>query len=499
MTAKYKATHSKGKYPELRRFGMYDKVYQPWRELLLTELIENFICYDTERRILVGDDNQTIYAYNGAYFEKINLNPIRFLQELIRRAFRLLEVGSNYQYNASEKIAKICCYTLTSSDEFAYRPNKRYIAFKNGVFDLKDGRVRDFSINYKPHIALNIDCKDSAVLVKDYASKYGLNDNNPARLWERKITEILPNKDMRDAFQMFCGILLADRNEVKFEYIAYLVGPGSNGKSVLASAITGVFGEEYISHFSLKQLFKDSDARVNIAALQGKLINLVGDLDAKDISGGDFKRAISGEKFQGRRNYGDPISVDFPPILCCANEIPESSDDSWGHHRRQLGIYTTSYQWGEKDKDPYLAFKLTTDDARQYIFTWIYEGYRKLIRNGGNIILGEDVLAAQRALQDHSNSGRCWWSEYNYTRVETPREKDPRWRSLGSLYEEYRAYADECGYTVIKRRREIADMLKSKGFDVKLGNIRRMSAGYEYCVGRLGIDTDDLGNLIENA
>lgn len=469
-----------------------------WVETLLCELFERHICFDKSKLVLVGEDGGTLYAFNGRYYERIGVKSDKFMTELVKRSMRELQIGAMYVQKCSEAIAKSIVSTLTSSDEYLYKPDRRYIAFANGIFDLEKGRLKQFDNKYRPYIALDMEYQDGKTLYQEYDKKYGVSrEKNPAKLWEWKIGEIIPNKDMRDAFQQFCGSLLVDRDSCKVEYICYLVGSGSNGKSVVASAIAGVFGDDFFSRFSLKQLFKDSDARVNIAALEGKICNLVGDLEAKDVdSGGDFKRAVSGEKFQGRRNYKDPIMVRFPPLLCCTNSLPESSDDSWGYHRRQLPISTTTHQWTEEDKDPMLGVKLTCADARRYIFTWIYDGYKKIMRNGGNIKLGEEVVKAQKRLQNYSNSARAWWSDGGYVLVGKPEErKDPRWRLQTELYAEYKAYAKEQGYAHEMKAAEVYSMIKSQGAVADV-NYKRAAGTMKFCVGRLGRDTTESGELI---
>lgn len=493
MERTFKETH-KGKTQTLVGLGRFGKAYSTWIDTLMADLFERHLCLDEEKRLLVGSDGGTLYAYNGKCYEQVDVKAEKFVAELVKRTMRLLEIGPMYVQSCPDKVARMVVGTLTSSDEYLYVPDRRYVAFNNCVFDLREGRTKGFALRYRPYLSIDVDYMAPDEAYRAGASEQGVG-GNPCRLWDAKIKEIIPNDDARDAFQQFCGSLLIDRDEVKIEYICYLIGPGSNGKSVAASAIAGVFGDRYFSRFSLRQLFKDSDARVNIAALEGKICNLIGDLEARDISGGgDFKRAVSGEWFQGRKNYKDPIMVRFPPLLCCANEMPQTSDDTWGHHRRQLPIYSTTRQWNEDDKDPMLTQKLTVPLARTYIFSWIYEGYRKIMRNGGNIRLGKDVTDAQTRLMGRSSSGRCWWGDKGYVRAVPAQRADPRWMRLADLYADYKKYAAECGYERQMKQTEIVAMLRNMGFRDK-ETIRKMAHGKEYCVGVMGVDSDDSGTL----
>jgi phage/plasmid-associated DNA primase len=357
------------------------------------------------------------------------------------------------------------------------------------VFDIVQGKLREFNIKYCTDIVLDIAYKDSKQCYIDNTAQ--------CKLWDKKIAEIIPNKEMRDAFKMFCGTFLIKRNELKVEYICYLIGSGSNGKSVVASAIAGVFGERYFGRFTPYDLFRSTDAKVNMAALDGKIGNLTDDLEDKDISGGAFKRFISGEKFQARRLYSEPILVQAPVMLCCTNTMPDTADDSYGHHRRQLPIYTTLKQFRDYDtdascvKDPYLTQKLTTPEARQYIFNWIYEGYKMIMRNGGNIVLGKSVLDAQEALKADSSPARRWCRDMGYVAVHTD-ALDPRWRSLSSLYAEFKDYAKRNGSVLTSTdSRLVSNMFKSQGFEW-----RKRSDGLYFLVGRLGEDTKATGELI---
>jgi len=456
----YVASHFAGELKEVicPYFGGKDSFVNKAK---VARMADAFGCVmrDAKQPLVYFGDSGQAYVYNGRYFEDVG-SAIPFFSEVFRRAMTMLKVRPVYCCYAPKDVARICVESVSSMSEFAYKPDRRYLIFANGVFDTKDGKLKEFSRRYVSDIVIDMDYNARAVSL----------------LWDRKLKEIIPDKDFRDAFQLFCGSLLINRNEVRIEYVCYLVGPGSNGKSVLAGAIEGVFGARYFSRFTPRQLFKDSDARVNIAALRGKIANLVGDLNEKDISGGDFKRFVSGEMFQGRRNYGDPIQVAAPPLLCCTNALPESADDSHGYHRRQLPVYTTRRQWTEEDKDPFLTKKLTETESRQAIFNWIYAGYKKVMNNGGNIELGEEVREAMEAMRDDSNPQRRWWRDCGWTTAIS--EETGSWVPLKEVYGDYGRYCEETGEEKLAAR-EISGLLKNLGVAQ-----RRSRGGMQFLLGK---------------
>lgn len=405
-----------------KRFGVGDKQIDKNKCASLA-MLYNRVMREGNYSLAYFDDMGVTYVYNGRYYERVG-DGSKFFGEVIRISLEKLGVIPLYCVFASRIISDRIIESLNSLVEFKYRPDRRYIIFTNGVFDLSTGRLNDFSPKY----------------VSDLVLDFAYNSRAGCLLWDIKIKEIIPEVDFRKAFQAFCGSLLVDRSKLKVEYICYLVGTGSNGKSVLASAIAGVFGDEYITRFSPKQLFRDSDARVNIAELQGKVCNIVGDLNERDISYGDFKRFVSGEIFQGRRNYKDPIQVRVPPLLCCTNSLPESGDDSYGYYRRQLPIYTTRHQWTQQDRDPYLASKLSALEARQYIFNWIYAGYKRIVKDNGNIELGDKVLMAIEDMRADSNSPRRWWRDCRYIMSPDGRDDLAKWYNASEIFEDYAVY-----------------------------------------------------------
>lgn len=458
----------------LKGSGHNDNMVMQWRVDRLRAIVRNLICEDKMKRFLSDGSKSAIYAFNGVCFVRVEDREI-FLKELLKRAFIELDLGEKYNDEYPAKaIAMSCLDTISSSDKYLYRPNRRYVAFRNTVYDVKNRHSVKPSVEQCPAIVLDLDYKDKDELYRECAEKYG-TFGNPCRLWDEKIAEIIPNKDARSVFQQWCGALIADKSQFKLEYCMFLLGPGANGKSVVSNVIASVFGKEYFSCFSFRQLFKDSDRNVNIAALVGKVANFIDDMDGKELSGGDFKRFASGGEFQGRVPYDKkPVKVIAPPLLCCANTMPETDDDSYGGQRRRLVVHTTTRAFTGEDRDTSLTYKLTRPEALMYIFHWIVEGYRIFAKNKGDIVMGEDMKKSQEIIMAGSNNMRRWWAENDYEAVKEC-DKDC-WRSLAELYDEYKAFAEAEG-SKQHARPELSAMLAQKGCFKQ-----RLQVGYGFCL-----------------
>lgn len=463
-------------------------------DAMLCDLFERRLCMSKEKPLLMSEDLQTLYAYNGERFEQITIRTDTFIAELAKRTLRELEIGSMYVQKSPRNMASAVIGTLTSTEEYIYKAERRYIAFSNGIFDLDTRKLKAFSPQYNPYLTLDIEYMTSDEAYRRGSNEYGMT-NNPCKLWDAKVKEIIPNSEFRDAFQQWCGSLLLNPQIYSREFCLYLVGPGANGKSVLANVVSQVFGERYFSHFTPRQMFKDSDRGANIASLRGKLANMVDDLNDKDISGGDYKRFASGQAFEARIPYEKrPITVYAPPMLCCTNQPPKQHDTSEGGARRQLIILANQHSLSPEEQDPELATKLTTPIGRAYIFNWIVQGYQKVIKNGGKIKLGEEVVKAMKMVADNSNNIRRWWSENQYIVITHPEKKDPRWKKLKSLWEEYQQFCEDEG-SLRRPKPDLIKFIRDKDFEDGR-NIRNVGGYVQYCIGKREYDTAENGDLI---
>jgi P4 family phage/plasmid primase-like protien len=118
----------------------------------------------------------------------------------------------------------------------------------------------------------------------------------------------------------------------KLQRAVMMLGKGSNGKSILADAVVSLFNRGDVATVSPQDLCREYDR----ASLQGKKLNVVADVSARELIGsGDIKMVINGDHLKGRHPYGRPFT--FMPVaghLFSANELPRTTDLSDGFFRR---------------------------------------------------------------------------------------------------------------------------------------------------------------------
>lgn len=441
-------------YPEPGAGSSDDRVNKRF-EGELCSLFEDYIYRDGSGYFLMSKSGKLV-VYNGLGYEEADTNTV--LHGIIKSVMLNLGIGVVYTTNSVKKIAEECLVQMSASHRYRFEPDRRYIVFNNCVLRLgmrqgeKDVRL-EHSTEYRTDIVLDFDFEPEAV----------------NSLWENFYVTTIPNGDNRRAFQEYCGALLADRNYYKIEYTCFVLGPGGNGKSVLVQAVSNVFGKGLISHFSPHQLFKSSQAMYHLAAVDGKLANICTDISPESFANGDFKSFVSGEPLSARHPYGrQTFEVTAPYMICCANEMPSSVDDTEGYHRRILPIESAQHTYTEEEKDTTLPIKLSAVECRQAIFNWCYEGFKRLRANGGKIEIGEAVKATQQAIKDDNNSARRWIRDRKYRKSGKSHviqdSKDSNWVSFKILYDDYKTYCAENNEGIPQKQRQIGRLFKSIGF-----------------------------------
>lgn len=461
--------------PSIENVGLTDERVNKRTEAGLCKSFRRYICGvegDDGCDYFKVDEDGMLYVFNGEFFELLLEET---MLEIIIEVMEDSNVGIVYQTGSAKMVKDYCLNRLKGDERCKFVPDRQYVCFKNGVLDLKSMKLRDFDVKYKTDIVLDFEYDPESRSV----------------LWEKVLGTTISDESMRETFQQYCGCFLADRREYKIEYITFIVGEGQNGKSIICKAVVNTLGPAVASSYSPEQLFKSNQMEYHLADINGKIVNYCDEVSNKDFSGGDFKQFVSGGAFTGRHPYSRrPTKVDkIPLMLCCANAIPPTTDDTEGYFRRFLIILAPNHI-EEKDKDPMLEMKLQAPEVKAAIFNWMLEGYRKFIANGGKIELSSSVKEVVDEMKRNANSLRRWIDSHGYYAAEPTDGYGEGWKSLKEWMSEYIRYCNDWNETP-KNKKAFTEMFKKMGFAC-----RRRSDGYWYYLAQK-IEVDEPETEIE--
>ncbi len=189
-------------------------------------------------------------------------------------------------------------------------------------------------------------------------------------------------------------------------------GEGSNGKSVLASLLSDLFGAERTAHLA-PQAMKERFSR---AQLFGAVINVVSEMPETDLLESDtLKAMISGDAITVEHKGEKPFRMrPRAAHFFAANKLPSSRDRSHGLWRRLVPI-EFHHIFTRSDRDPDLLNKLRSeyhllvpwslDLARLYIERQGYAHQDYIDTWRGNWRIETDALSAFIALKCEVTDG----------------------------------------------------------------------------------------------
>lgn len=335
---------------------------------------------DLFTRYIVGDDGDAIdryayadstfciYLYNGKHYERLEPKKFAFL---IRKAMTKMEMGVVYRHKSSEPIAKSITEDMISTGTM-WKPDSRYMVFRNGVLDTKDMTLHPHSPEYMTNIIF---------------ADLDFNPDADCPIFRKVVADAL-DKDTANVLQEMCGYLLFP--DSRHEKIGVLVGEGRNGKSVILNMISYALGEENVTHFGLQQITDASG--VFIANMVGKLANICHDSGnlIKVGNEGILKQYASGEPIMAKVLYHQPtITTNYPHSIIAVNALPVSADVSDGYFRRFL-IIDFPHQIPLNKVDRQLFAKMKPE--RMGVLLWIIEGMKRL--------LSESDFTESKAVED---------------------------------------------------------------------------------------------------
>ena len=229
--------------------------------------------------------------------------------------------------------------------------SRRYILFKNGVFDLEERKLLPHSPKYviSNIIPWNYNPNAYNKLVDDTLNKLACGDQQIRTL----IEECIGYCFYRDSKLGKCFILTGEKN---------------NGKSTFIFMLNNLLGDDNYSSVDITNLARELD----IASLANKLANIKDDIADNYMDGLNvslFKQVATGNRCRGKFLYNDPF--DFYPyatLIFSANNIPRIKDTTGAVTKRMVIIpFNAIFTKNDPDFDPFINEKLCATECMEYL------------------------------------------------------------------------------------------------------------------------------------
>lgn len=299
-------------------------------------------------KIIGYHDN--LYTYdNGVYIESSN----KLKKELTKLRYGILDK----QRLEVIKYLKIVC----DVEKADYKPYD--IVVNNGSLNLKNGKLTEFNdkdivfnklhITYDPSITHHED-------IEKCLNNVFCGDEELIQLFYEMIGACLVKKTMYEKAFLF-------------------VGDGSNGKSTIIKMLEHLFEDNY-SSLSLHEM----TMQFKLIDLENKMVNLADDIDNIPLKHtGALKRIIGGGSVYAdvKGKKGHAITP-YATHIASANEIPHSSDKSYGFYRRFIIIpFNANFSDMNSDFDPFIEDKIRSEDGKSFLLNKGIEGLHRIIKN----------------------------------------------------------------------------------------------------------------------
>lgn len=309
----------------------------------------------------ISDDHQLIYSEAEGFHEYEN-DIWRSKTDTEIAAYVSEALGPWRSGNKISSILKLVKVDSVSDQVFN---RNNVFCFRNGTLELgsmkfRESRSSDFcSIQLPYTYQADADCPN----------------------WKKFIEDVTGDDESRKSFlQELVGYVLY--NDCSLQVAFFLMGDGSNGKSVFLDVITKLFSPENVSNITLSSL-KEPFQLIN---LKNALVNISSENkpDLREVSE-IFKSVVAGDRVTAC--YKGRDFVDFNPRakhIFAGNSMFFSRDSSYGLERR-IEFVKFPFKFvsnpdpeipNQKQKDPDLRDRLL--EELPGIFNWAVSGYKRL-------------------------------------------------------------------------------------------------------------------------
>lgn len=281
----------------------------------------------------------------------------------------------------------------------------KYIAFKNGIYDIEDDRLIDFSPDIMITNKINFDYNPdaSSELLDTTLNKLSCNDKNVRALLEEAV-----------------GYCFYRRNELRKSFI--LTGDKKNGKSTYLSMLKELLGDDNTAALDLNEL----GDRFSSASLFGKLANIGDDIGDDFIANPSiFKKIVSGDPIKGeKKGQNEFFFAPYCKLLFSANNIPRMKDKSGAVLSRLVIIpFDATFSKDDPDFDPYIKYKLIEPHVLEYLIVLGIQGLKRILKNNA-FTKSDKVQKSIEEYEETNNPIQLFFKEVDANDIENEPTKE---------------------------------------------------------------------------
>lgn len=268
----------------------------------------------------------------------------------------------------------------------------------NGVIESRTGKLVSHDPKYH--------------MTQQVKANYIPGATHPA--WDKALEALDPPE--RAWFQCWIGCALTGyQPDDHGAAVPILTGGGSNGKSVLMTAITRVFGT--YAHMGSQALLMPSDGKELLRAsayLMGIRLCYIEEAPDKVLYGNALKQAAATPTMKGEYKFKNEFTFSTTHSLMVSTNNQLRLDEGTNAVMRRLAILPFDYKYVDKQdldpdkkkrkakkeklKDSNLLRELDTPEARSAILAWAVEGAKVYFAAGQHVLPPTEYMKARKSV-----------------------------------------------------------------------------------------------------
>jgi putative DNA primase/helicase len=248
---------------------------------------------------------------------------------------------------------------------------------------------------------------DKAHGLRHVLSSDFLPDAPKGTRFERFLVQVIPDAAVRERVQEYVGYTLT--SDARHQRVLMLLGPGANGKGVLARITEALHGD------GVGAIQLDRVDGFALSGLIGKSLIVVDEVPRARLNEQSLKTLFAGERIYVDIKHKTPISTRVPAKwLILGNNLPVVTDHSNGFWRR-WDIVPFSTTIPEQDRNPMLAEEIIEYELPA-VLNWALMGLTRLQQRGQfDPVRPAAIEAAILEAKRETNSVLAWITDCGIT------------------------------------------------------------------------------------